>query len=105
MEFKNVDGYIEVYSNNRLIFSADNREEAEKELKAQINIKQRRDQTMITIPKHQVCYIANKNNQKSKIVFFMDKDRELTVGEEFILRDKHRLKLVAFDDVPLMARA
>lgn len=60
---------------------------------------------MIKINKNQLCYIANKNNQKSSIVFFMDADRELTVGEEFILRGKHKLKLVGFDEVFLMARA
>lgn len=59
---------------------------------------------MIKIPKHKLCYIADKNNKKSNIVFFMDKDRELTVGEEFTLRDKHKLKLVGFDSVPLMIK-
>ena len=39
MEFKNVNGHIEVYVNNKFLFSADNRVEAEKELKAQINVK------------------------------------------------------------------
>lgn len=39
MEFKNVNGHIEVYIDNRFVFSADNKAEAEKELKAQINIK------------------------------------------------------------------
>lgn len=59
---------------------------------------------MIKIPKHKLCYIADKNNKKTNFVFFMDEDRELQVGEEFILRDKYRLKLVGFDDVILMAR-
>jgi hypothetical protein len=39
MEFKNINGHIEVYCNNKFIFSADNKAEAEKELKAQINVK------------------------------------------------------------------
>ena len=38
MEFKKVIDYIEVYNNNKFLFSADTRQEAEKELKAQIYI-------------------------------------------------------------------
>lgn len=38
MEYKNINGHIEVYNNNKFLFSADNKQEAEKELKAQIHI-------------------------------------------------------------------
>ena len=38
MEFKKVKDHIEVYNNNKFLFSADTRQEAEKELKAQIHI-------------------------------------------------------------------
>lgn len=38
MELKNINGHIEVYNNNKFLFSADNRREAEKELQAQIHI-------------------------------------------------------------------
>jgi|GEM_PF-2970279 len=39
MELKNVNGHVEVYINNKFIFSADNRDEAVKELQVQINVK------------------------------------------------------------------
>lgn len=38
MEFKKVKNHIEVYNNDKFLFSADTRQEAEKELKAQIHI-------------------------------------------------------------------
>lgn len=38
MEFRKVRDHIEVYDNNKFLFSADTRQEAEKELKAQIHI-------------------------------------------------------------------
>ena len=60
---------------------------------------------MIKINKNQLCYLADKNNKKSNIVFFMDEDRELNIDEEFVVRGKHKLKLIGFDEVFLMARA
>jgi hypothetical protein len=38
MEFRKVRDHIEVYDNNKFLFSADTRQEAEKELKTQIYI-------------------------------------------------------------------
>ena len=38
MELRKVRDHIEVYQNNKFLFSADNKQEAEKELKAQIHI-------------------------------------------------------------------
>ena len=38
MELRKVKDHIEVYNNNKFIFSADTRQEVEKELKAQIYI-------------------------------------------------------------------
>ena len=39
MELRKIRDHIEVYQNNKFLFSADTRQEAEKELKAQIHIK------------------------------------------------------------------
>jgi len=38
MELRKVKEHIEVYNNNKFLFSADNKQEAEKELQAQIHI-------------------------------------------------------------------
>ena len=38
MELRKIKDHIEVYNNNKFIFSADTKQEAEKELKAQIHI-------------------------------------------------------------------
>jgi hypothetical protein len=39
MELRKVKEHIEVYNNNKFLFSADNRQEAERELKSQMHIK------------------------------------------------------------------
>ena len=48
MEFRKVRDHIEVYDNNKFLFSADTRQEAEKELKAQIHINTQPTKSVLT---------------------------------------------------------